>query len=309
MSKKFPRKEIYVYTSPVPLGEGRVVALKDREFSIGRRLREYSEKRWETDNKGWNSSVIPTAINIETDEHSMIIHCGLTEYKYLLGRVKFAAEKGESDLTESVNGLSTEIVPITPDDIFPLERRSKSITQQGAGFYDVPSAGQNAQMWLDKLPMEKSKLVKDIFDMFGFPRWNLIRNLSLEEGEIGEIFYTGFSKGFEVSLDMQFNGYVKIKPSAEEIRTRKGNMEKLFYRWKDLPEILRSINNNGRVGHRIKEDIYGNIPQPTKEGFKIVDDCLGTLLSNTFHLNGKNQYLDGMKILKEKGYKVEGYLK
>ena len=305
MAKKFPRKEIYVYTSRIPLSEGKVIALKDREFSIEEQLREYSEKRWEQDNKGWTSSVIPTVMEVEHDENSMVLHCGVTEYKYLLGMVKFTDEKEETGLVETIHGLSTEIMPLTPENVFPLERRAKSTTQHGVGFYDIPNAGQNAQMWIDKLPAEHSKLVNGLFDMFGFPKWSLMRNLGLKQEEIGNIFYTGFSRGFEVSLDSQFNGYARINPEASEVSKRKENSEKLFlfYRLEDLPAVLDSIGNDGK-NKRIKEDIFGNVPQPTEDGFRIIDDCLGTLLSNTLHLKGERNYRQALEVLMGRGYLI-----
>ena len=308
MSKEFPRKEFYVYTSKAPLGEGTVIALNDREFSIGDVLREYSEKRWESDNKGWTSSVMPTVMDVEHDGYSMKLHCSLTEYKYLLGMVKFADEKEKSGLTETIHGLSTEIMPMLADGTFPLERRARSTTQHGVGFYDIPSAGQNAQMWLNKVPKEYSGLVNDLFDMNGFPRWNLIRNMGFKPEEIGEIFYTGFSRGFEVSLDSQFNGYVRIKAESEEIKRRAGNEDKLFYKFDDFLDILSSVNNDGK-SKKIKEDIYGKVPEPREDGFKIIDDCFGTLLSNIFHIQifhilGEKYYQQGLEILIHKGYKI-----
>ncbi len=303
MSKEFPRKEFYVYTSKAPLGEGTVIALKDREFSIGDVLREYSEKKWETDNAGWISSVIPTVTDVEHDGYSMKLHCGLTEYKYLLGMVKFADEKKETGLTEVIHGLSTEIMPLLADETFPLERRTESSTQHGVGFYDIPSAGQNAQMWIDKLPEDKLHLVNSLFDVFGFPKWNMMRNIGFNYEEIGDIFYTGFSRGFEVSLDSQFNGYVRIKAESEEIKNRPGNDNKFFYKFDDFLDFLSSINNDGK-SKKIKEDVYGNIPQPTENGFKIIDDCFGTLLSNIFHLKGGKYYRQAKEILIQKEYRI-----
>jgi len=303
MSKEFPRKEFYVYTSKAPLREGTVIALKDREFSIGDVLREYSEKKWETDNAGWESSAIPTVVDVEHDGYSMKLHCSLTEYKYLLGMVKFAHEKKKTGLTEAVHGLSTEIMPILDDGTFPLGRRSKSSTQHGVGFYDIPSAGQNAQMWMEKIPEDKTWLVENLFDVFGFPKWNMMRNIGFDYEELSNIYYTGFSRGFEVSLDSQFNGYVRARVKSNEIRKRPGNEDKLFYKFDDFLEILSSVNNDGK-SKKIKEDIYGKVPEPRENGFKIIDDCLGTLLSNAFHIKGEKYYKQGLEILIGKGYKI-----
>jgi hypothetical protein len=304
MEKEFPRKEIYVYTSKNPLGEGKVSAVENSKIILPNSFKEYSERKWELENKGWISSVIPSAIEVEAGEDYMTIHCGITEYKYLLGMVKMVAEKKSTNSVPSIQGLSTEIMPLTTDGIFPLRRREKSTTQHGVGFYDIPNAGQNAQMWLSKIPYEYSKLVTDIFDMIGFPKWNLIRNIGLNKKEIGGIFFTGFSRGFEVSLDSQFNGYTEVTLSANELRNRNGNENTLFFRFRDLMDVLSSINNDGKV-KKIKEDVSGNVPKPTENGFKLIDDCIGTLLSNLKHLNGKQEYTEALDILKDKGYLIK----
>jgi len=301
MSNKFPRNEIYVYTSKTPLGEGKVFALNDRKIELTPSFKEYSERKWETKNKGWTSSIIPSAIEVSVNKDSMEVHCGLTEYKYLLGMVKLITETKNTDSAPAIHGLSTEIMPLTLDGIFLLGRREKSTTRHGIGFYDIPNAGQNAQMWLDKIPIEQSHLVEGLFDMVGFPKWNMMRNACLNENEIGEIFYTGFSRGFEVSLDSQFNGYAPVRLSADELKNRKGNENKLFYHFYDLAEVLDSINKNSRL----KEDIYGNTPEPTENGFKIIDDCLGTLLSNTKHIRGEKEYNQGLEVLENRGYEIK----
>lgn len=300
MNNKFPRKEIYVYTSKTPLKEGEVLALNDRKIELTPSFKEYSERKWETENKGWTSSIIPSAVDVEVSMEGMKVHCGLTEYKYLLGMVKLITETKTTDSAPSIHGLSTEIMPLTLDGIFLLNRREKSTTQHGIGFYDIPNAGQNAQMWLDKIPKEQSGLVNGLFDLVGFPKWNMIRNIVLTEKEIGEIFYTGFSRGFEVSLDSQFNGYAPVKLAAHELKNREGNENKLFYRFNDIMEVLDSINNSSKI----KEDIYGNTPKPTEEGFKIIDDCLGTLLSNIKHIKGDKEYNQALEVLKNKDYKI-----
>lgn len=246
---------------------------------------------------------MPSAVDVEQKEDSLIIHCGLTEYKFLLGMVNLVLEKKRTDLYENIHGLSTEIMPLTSDGMFFLDRRHPETTQHGVGFYDIPTAGQNAQMWIDRLPEEHSGLVKNMEDMFGFPRWNLMRHLGLKQGEIEDIFYTGFSRGFEVSLDSQFNGYVRVIPEAKEIQKRSNESSRLTYRLRDLSNVLDSIGNNGRT-RKIKEDVYGNKPFPTEDGFRIVDDCLGTLLSNTLHLKGIREYSHALEIIKGKGYDI-----
>jgi hypothetical protein len=304
MISKFPRKEIYVCTLKNPLGKGKVLAVEDRKIKLDNSFKDYSERKWEAENKGWTNSVTPSAVNVETKEDRLLVHCGLTEYKYLLGLIKLSAERGWVDSVTSIQGLNTEIMPLTTDGIFVLSRRAESTTQHGSGFYDIPSAGHNAQMWLNKVPKEKSYLVSGLLDMIGFPKWNLMRNLGLVEKEIGEVFYTGFSKGFEISLDTQFNGYTQIGLSANELHDKAGNENNLFYRIEDIIEILSSINNDGKI-KKIKGDIYGRFPEPTENGFELVDDCIGTLLSNLKHLRGEEKYLEALEILKNKGYLIK----
>jgi len=315
MSSKFPRKEIWIHTTPKPLRKGKIAAVNDREIKLTDYFRGYSDGRWASDNVGWTSSVLPSSVEVESDDNYMIIHCGLSEYKNLMGMVKLAIQTKEMPEADYIGGLSTEIMPLTSDGIFTLEKRVKG-TQHGLGFWDIPSASQTAQMWLDKVPKEYSGLVKDLFDMDGFPRWNLIRNMALKPEEIGEIFYTGFSKGAEVSLDSQFNGYTNLDLEHEVIRERmlssiKTDAEKqeraknlLFYKFEDLPAIFDSIGKSGKRGDRVKEDIYGNIPTENEQtkGFAIIDDCLGTLLSNAAHLIGPNAYTSGLNMLKNRGY-------
>ncbi|HJZ19177.1 MAG TPA: hypothetical protein VJ208_03665 [Candidatus Nanoarchaeia archaeon] len=305
MPKEFPRKEFYAHTTERPLNCWEVVALKDREIEHSQKLKEYSEGRWETENKGWTSSPIPTTIDVESTDNGMMLHCGFTEYKYFLGMVKMAIENKNTSSLEFVHGLSTEIMPLTLDGMFFLNRRSAGATQHGVGFYDVPTAGQNAQMWIDKIPEEHNGLVRSMLDMTGFPRWNLVRYLGLRLDEITEVKYTGFSKGFEVSLDSQFNGYALLNLESEEILRRGKNAENLLaYRFDDLNEIFACIGNDGKEGRKIKEDIHGKVPEPNERGFVIVDDCYGTLLSNRRHLSA-NGYSEGIDVLRNRGYVIK----
>ena len=304
MSKEFPRKEFYIYTTNIPLDDGKVVALNDRQIEHSKNLKEYSKTKWEIENIDWINSPIPSVIDVESGKDNLTLHCGLTEYKYLLGMVKMATERKSTISLEFIHRLSTEIRPITLDGMFFLSRRSDRETQHCVGFYDIPSASKNAQMWINKIPKEYVGLVNGMFDMFGFPKLNLIRHFRLNLEEMGEIKYTGFSKGFDGSLDSQFNGYVPIKLEAREILGRgKNSVNFLTYKFDDLNELLATIRNNGKEGRRIKEDIYGNVPEPNEMGFVIVDDCIGTLLSNKKHLT-KNGYIEGLEILKKKGYKI-----
>ena len=89
-----PRKELYTYNTPQQIHERNVSALHDRIFIIDSELKTYSERKWGLENKGWTSSVIPSAIDVHCSDTSMDIHCGLTEYKYLLGMVKYILEVG-----------------------------------------------------------------------------------------------------------------------------------------------------------------------------------------------------------------------
>ncbi len=304
MVNKFPRKKVYVFITHSPLREGEVFALNDRKIIYSDFFKGYSEGRWDAENKGWTSSIIPSAVDVEYDD-TLKIHCGLTEYKYLSGMVKLALARGSTDLVEMISGLSTEIMPLTIDERFFLDRRVEGTTQHAVGFYDIPTAGQNAQIYLDKATMIHPRLIKDIFDMFGFPKWNLIRHLNLRLDEIGNIFYTGFSRGFEVSLDSQFNGYSKVNVESREIMKRNNLENRLVYNFGDLIEVLDSIGNNGKT-NKIKEDIYGNIPKSNEQtkGFAIVDDCLGTLLSNLYHLK-RMEYNQALEILKSKVYSIK----
>ncbi len=308
MPQEFPRKELWVYTSKNPLNaQTQVSALKDKEIILTNGFKEYAQGRWDSDNRGWTSSIIPSSIDVECNEDSMIIHCGLSEYKHLLGMVKLALQNKTIPHQDYIGGLSTEIMPLTSDRMFCLEKRVKG-TQHGLGFWDIPTASQNAQMWLDRVPKELSGLVKDLFDMDGFPRWNFIRNMNFKPEEIGEIFYTGFSKGAEVSLDTQYNGFTKVDLEsgiiAKRLEDKKPNV--LFYKLEDLPEVFDSIGKNGERGEKVKEDIYGNVPTANEQtnGFAIIDDCLGTLLSNTSHLRGNQSYGEALEVLREKGYSI-----
>ena len=307
MPKEFPRKEFWVYSSFKPIDAKKVIALNDREITLTNGFKGYAQGRWDAENKGWTSSIMPSSVEVEANDNSMVIHCGLSEYKHLLGMVKLAIQTKTMPRQDYIGGLSTEIMPLTSDETFCLEKRVKG-TQHGLGFWDIPSASQTAQMWLDKVPKEYPGLVRDLFDMDGFARWNLIRNMDFKPEEIGTIFYTGFSKGAEVSLDMQYNGFTKVDLESGIVRERlkeKGE-NLLIYQFEDLPEVLDSIGKSGKKGDRFKEDIYGNLPTENEQtnGFAIVDDCLGTLLSNTLHLRGQKEYGEALEKLRERGYSI-----
>mgnify|MGYP001558643754 FL=1 len=304
MKNKFPRKEIYLYQSKTPLAEGKVCALNDSVLILSQKFKDYSNPKWELENKGWTSSVIPNVIQVDCKKEAMVLHCGKTEYKHLLGMVKIAKETHKIPL-ELINGLATEIMPITSDRCFFIEKRTPEKTQHGAGFYDIPTAGQNAEIYFKEARKKQPLLIKDIFDMNGFPKWNLIRHLNLKREEIGKIFYTGFCKGFEVSLASLFNGYAKISLKAEEVMKRTKGKEFLCYQLKDLPEILKSIGNDGKI-RKIKPDIYGNVPEvnPETGGFMIVEDAFGTILGALRHIEGEKAYKQALKIIKKKGYKI-----
>ena len=307
MTSIFPRKEVFVYTTSKPLGKGEVIALNDRKLILSEEFKDYAQERWDAENKNWTSSVLPSAIEVEHEKDSMIIHCGLSEYKHLIGMVKLAIQTKTMPHQDYIGGLSTEIMPLTSDETFCLEKRVTG-TQHAVNFWDIPSASQTAQMYIDKLPKEYSGLIKNLFDLEGFPIWSLIRNMNFKPEEIGEIFYTGFSKGAEVSIDTQFNGFTKVGLESGVIKERlKDKGENLLvYRFSDLSEVLDSIGKSGQRGERVKEDIYGNLPTENEQtkGFGIVDDCLGTLLSNTLHLRGQEKYGEVLEVLREKGYYI-----
>src|SRR3989344_2285176 len=109
----FPRKEVFVYTTSKPLRTGEIKALEDREIKLTSGFLGYAQGRWDAENKNWTSSVLPSAIEVEHEKDSMIIHCGLSEYKHLIGMVKLAFKTGIMPHEDYVNGLSTEIMPLT----------------------------------------------------------------------------------------------------------------------------------------------------------------------------------------------------
>ncbi len=300
----FPQKKVYIYLSKIPVTAKKVYALNDNILSVSQKFKNYADNKWESENKNWISSAIPTAMKVDCNSDSMVIHCGMSEYKYIFGGIKLAKEKNKIP-SELINGLATEIIPVTSDECFFLERRDSKITQHGIGFYDIPTAGQNAQMYIDEAKKKQPGLVNDIFDTAGFPKWNLIRHLNLKQEEIGEIFYTGFSKGFEVSLASLFNGYARINLKAEEIMSRLKAKEILCYRLDDLPKLLNSIGNDGN-NKKIKADIYGNAPgiNPQTHGFALVEDSFGGILGVLKQFRGEEAYLEALKIMKEKGYEI-----
>ena len=302
MPNSFPRKEIYVYTTEKPLDEKSVFAMNDKDLVIPDYLEDYSKKKWESDNKGWTSSVIPSALEVELVDNSMTIHCGLTEYKYLLGMVKLADEKKRSDDNGVIHGLSIETIPIFSDDTIILERRNSSSTQHGVGFYDFPTASQNAEMYLKKAETKYPGLVKSMFDMSGFPRFHILKSFEQIKPESLEtsIKYIGFSRGFEVSLDSQFNSYIFLPLESGEVMTDNKAENRLVYRRSRLLDVLDSINRETAL-----RDINGIRPVPCLQtgGFSIIDDCLGNILSFIYHTDNSN-YSDAITILKESGYTI-----
>lgn len=302
MTKPFPRKEIYVFTTEKPINEKNVYAINDKDLIISDYLKDYSEKRWESDNKEWASSVIPSALEVELSDNELKIHCGLTEYKYLLGMVKLADETKQSP-SENIHGLSIETVPIFADDTVIFEQRLSSSTQHGVEFYDFPTASQNAEIYIKKAEEKFPGLVKSMFDMSGFPKFHILRafeQIKPESLEIISIKYTGFSRGFEVSLDSQFNGYTFLLKESKEVMKGDKAEHRLVYRKKDLLDVLNSIGNT-----KLKEDIYGKKPgiAPQTGAFTIVDCCLGNILSTLYHLDN-SKYKDALNILKDKEYEV-----
>ena len=199
--KSFPRKEIYIHNTQKPINSNLIKALYDRNQKINHFLSEYSDSKWELENQGWISSIIPTIVDVDSNRDEMILHCGTSEYKYLLGMVKLAKEKRESDTNGIIHGLSTEIIPIFNEDIIVFEQRQGKSTQHGVGFYDIPTASQNAEIYIDKANKFKEGLVKNIFDMTGFPKYHILKafpKISLDK--IKEIFYTGFSDFSSIDL-------------------------------------------------------------------------------------------------------------
>src|SRR3989338_6237142 len=231
MAKELPRKEIYVHTTPSLVDSKSVKAVWDREIRIPNYLKGYSQARWDVENKGWTSSRLPSAVDVESVEGMLRIHCGINEYKNLIGGVKLGYHSKRSDVAV-LHGLSTEIMPLTSDGVFPLERRSA--TEHGNGFYDIPTSGQHAQMWLKKLEEAGyQNLAASMLDMTGFPRGNLLRTLGIKPSNT-PIMYTSFSRGFEVSLDTQFNGFTNIRIESEELRgMSEKNKGLLYYKLED----------------------------------------------------------------------------
>jgi hypothetical protein len=298
----FPQKKVYIYLSSVPLAEGKFNAIEDRKFSISDELKNYSNNKWELENKNDISSIFPSVIEVDCSKDSMTLHCGITEYKYLIGMVKFAQESKRipSDL---VNGLSIGITPITRDKCIVLDRRIK--TQHGFGFYDIPTSGKNAEIFFEESQKKHPELVKNIFDTIGFPKWNLIRHFNLKPEEIEKIFYIGFAKGFEVSLEAEFTGYCQISLTADELKKRMNVKDRLYYKLDDLLELLNSIGNDGKIKN-IKEDIYGNIPcaNPQTKKFALVENEFANILGVLRQFKGEQVYQKAVNILKAKGYEL-----
>ena len=303
-NNSFPRKEFYACTFDSPVNAVNASAIDScGKITHSNFLRNYAEAKWDVENKGWKSSMIPTALDVHYTEDKLLINCGVTEYKYLLGQFKLALEKNETNLFESIHGLSTEILPLSLDEIFLLQRRTDGITQHGVDFYDIPTAGQHAGMYLNQASEKYPGLVKGMLDMDGFPRFNLARHLNLKPEEIGSIDYVGFSRGFEVSLDSQFNGVTKLNLENMQLIKRAENPGLLLaYRFADILDVFDSL---GKKGKNVKEDLFKNKPVANSltKGFGIIDDCLGTFLSVLFHKNVV-LYTQALGILANRGYKV-----
>ena len=92
MSKEFPRKEVYVYTSKKQLDSSKVTAIHDKgELILPDYLENYAQMRWNSDNNGWISSVIPSMVDVEISQggNLMKFRCATTKYHKLLGMVMF----------------------------------------------------------------------------------------------------------------------------------------------------------------------------------------------------------------------------
>lgn len=300
---------MYVCTLPNLLPAEQVSVRKHGNLVVNEELRKYSDERWERDNLGWPNSEIPSVFSIDVNDWSMAIDCRMTEYKYLLGMVKMAAERKASDLPQLISGLSCEIMPFPEDGMLVLERRSEREVQQGAGFYEIP-AYQNAQMRIDEITLGDLKDMGvesvGILDMSDFPRWNLMRHFGLKSKETGMVFYTGFARGFEVSIAPQFNGFARVSLTGEEMfERRRDKRDRLMYRFDDLPDLFDTLGNTGGKRGKPLSDVYGKTPKPTKDGFRLIDGCLGNLLSNAYHLDEgeeKRVYKELKSILERKGY-------
>lgn len=296
MDKKFPRKELYVYTTEKPIISDNVSALFDKNLILSQYFEGYAKGRWDAENKGWVNSVIPSVVDVELNENNMKLHCAATRYHKLLGMVKLAIENTKTNYRDIIHGLSIETVPVFLDDTVILEQRKN--TQHGAEFYDFPTAGQNAQIYLEKAEISYPGLVKNMLDMTGFPKFNILKSfeqINLEQ--IKDIYYIGFSRGFEVSLDSQFNSYTIIPIESSEVI---GDNQRLVYKINNLLDVLDSIGISN-----LKEDIHGKKPGFNNQtnGFAIVDDCLGTILSTIYHFN-KSEYNNALDILEKKGYRI-----
>jgi len=302
MSKPFPRKEIYVYTIESPLGSEELTAVYDKgKLKFSNYFEGYAQGRWDAENKGWTSSVIPSVVEIDITSRSMTLHFATTQYHKLLGMVKLAAQRGITDDKNIVHGLSIETVPFFADGIVIFERRKSGATQHAVGVYDFPTASQNAQMYLGKAEGKFLGLVKDMFDMTGFPKFHIARAFDLNPNDVAYTDYVGFSRGFEVSLDTQINGFVGLAIESKEVINGEKAESRLVYKKDRLLDVLDSIGTPS-----LPLDEYGHAPQPASqtERFAIVDDCLGTILSTLYHTQGKRSYYDALEILKKKGYTI-----
>jgi hypothetical protein len=306
MINQFPRKKIYICTFQRPLEDGEIVAREEvGNLGLDERLVDYSEDAWERESRGKVSSEIASAVSVKLDPCCVIVNCGLTGYKNLIGQFKRARENKQTDGLERVHGLSTEILPITNDERVIFEQRDARVTDHGVGFYDIPTAGQSAQMYVETARKDYPGLVNNEFDLFGLAKYNLIRHLGVEIGEIGEdLAFVGFSRGFEVSIDSQFNGFCSLNLESGEIerRTLGNESHRLVYGMEDILGVFDSIGKTTGL----KEDVHGNVPGITKmdERFRMVDNCLGTLLSVLWHKHNES-YGPAKQILEGKGYEIQ----
>ena len=98
MAKEFPRKEIYVHTTPSLVDSKSVKAVWDREIRIPNYLKGYSQARWDVENKGWTSSRLPSAVDVESVEGMLEIHCGINNTKILLEGLNWGINQKEAML-------------------------------------------------------------------------------------------------------------------------------------------------------------------------------------------------------------------
>jgi hypothetical protein len=297
----FPRKVIYAHITEKPLDSRLVAARNDRTFNLNDHLRDFSDVKWATDNVGWTSSPLPTMIEVDSTEDELVLHCGITEYKYLSGMVKLAKQEKKSNTHGTIHGLTTEVIPIFEDETVIIEQRQGADTQHGVGFYDFACAGQNAKMYVDKANELVNGLVSSMFDMVGFPQYQITKAFpQLHPDSIGDMFYVAVSRGFEVSLDSQVCGFTHVPFESGDVRVNDASEHRLIYMVDELPELLDSI---GRA--RPRGDIFARTPKPAPQTgvFTIVDDSIGTILGILYHKD-RSQYQSALDALHDRGYTI-----